>query len=174
MPGHIGAYPTVDIDGGVTLRPTNEGCLMRDVTVPSKFSPTRNRSIEYLWNSLSAFCSVCLEGLTLSLLRRVSLVKSSEIRCPSSRAADTSSDNSATIAITLLNMTDATYALRWYRGTTEINTFANQTTIRVPGRAESTVAAWYTAEVELSLPQVRLEGREEMKENVKIWYQGCD
>ncbi|KAJ9106946.1 hypothetical protein QFC20_003955 [Naganishia adeliensis] len=122
MPGHIGAYPTVDIDGGVTLRPTNEGCLMRDVTVPT----------------------------------------------------DTSSDNSATIAITLLNMTDATYALRWYRGTTEINTFANQTTIRVPGRAESTVAAWYTAEVELSLPQVRLEGREEMKENVKIWYQGCD
>ncbi|KAJ9102493.1 hypothetical protein QFC21_002893 [Naganishia friedmannii] len=30
--GHIGAYQTVDIDGGVTLRPTNEGCLMRDVT----------------------------------------------------------------------------------------------------------------------------------------------
>lgn len=39
--GHIGAYSTVDIDGGVSLRPTNEGCLMRDVTVPSKFVRSR-------------------------------------------------------------------------------------------------------------------------------------
>ncbi|CAG7852682.1 SubName: Full=Uncharacterized protein {ECO:0000313/EMBL:KIM28354.1} [Serendipita indica DSM 11827] len=53
--GHIGAYPTFSMWNGTTYRPTNEGCLMRQVVLPS-------------------FCRPCLEGLWLQLLRRVELI----------------------------------------------------------------------------------------------------
>ncbi|TXT13290.1 hypothetical protein VHUM_00657 [Vanrija humicola] len=50
--GKVGAYPTYDVRGGMTLRPTNEECLMRDVTYPK-------------------FCPVCAHGLREALLRRL-------------------------------------------------------------------------------------------------------
>lgn len=50
--GHIGAFPTVAENGSITLRPTNEGCLMRRVHYPS-------------------FCSVCKAGLRDSLHRKI-------------------------------------------------------------------------------------------------------
>ncbi|KAF8505368.1 IgA peptidase M64-domain-containing protein [Hysterangium stoloniferum] len=53
--GNCGLYPTFSMENTTTYRPTNEQCLMRIVTSPS-------------------FCSVCLEGLWMSLLKRVSLV----------------------------------------------------------------------------------------------------
>jgi hypothetical protein len=111
----------------------------------------------------------------LSLLGRVSLVESSHIDCSTTPSDDNLSDRHATLALNLLNMSDATYAVRWYKGATELYHFANQTTIQLPTSVDSArLPAWYTAKVELSLPQVRLQGREEMKEQVKIWYQGCD
>lgn len=36
-PGHVGAFPTYAEDGTVTLRPTNEGCLMRRVHYPRMY-----------------------------------------------------------------------------------------------------------------------------------------
>ncbi|WVQ96795.1 hypothetical protein IAU59_003902 [Kwoniella sp. CBS 9459] len=50
--GHIGAFPTYSMDGQVTLRPTNEGCLMRKVNHPS-------------------FCTVCARALRKSLEERI-------------------------------------------------------------------------------------------------------
>ncbi|WWC95938.1 hypothetical protein V866_002805 [Kwoniella sp. B9012] len=50
--GHIGAYPTFSIKGHVTLRPTNEECLMRNVTHPR-------------------FCPVCGAGLRRSLEAKI-------------------------------------------------------------------------------------------------------
>jgi hypothetical protein len=84
-------------------------------------------------------------------------------------------DSHTTMALTLLNITDATYDIHWYKGTTALHHFTNQTTLRLPNAAKATtVPEWYTAEVELSLPQIRLKGRKEMREQVKIWFQGCD
>lgn len=54
--GHCGVYPTFSIDNATSYRPTNEQCLMRLVTS-------------------SDFCNVCLEGLWLSLLSRISLIE---------------------------------------------------------------------------------------------------
>ncbi|GMK57375.1 hypothetical protein CspeluHIS016_0402090 [Cutaneotrichosporon spelunceum] len=50
--GFVGAFPTYDDSGGVTLRPTNEDCLMRNVNQPH-------------------FCVVCAHGLRVSLKRRI-------------------------------------------------------------------------------------------------------
>ncbi|KAK8858455.1 hypothetical protein IAR55_002682 [Kwoniella newhampshirensis] len=50
--GFIGAFPTYAMDGSVTLRPTNEECLMRKVNYPS-------------------FCPVCAHGLKTSLETRI-------------------------------------------------------------------------------------------------------
>lgn len=111
----------------------------------------------------------------MSLLGRVSLVESSHIDCSTSQSDDEVSKPHATLALNLLNMSDATYTITWYRGNMELDHFANRTTIHLPTSADTaTLPAWYTANVEMSLPQVRLQGREEMKEQVKIWYQGCD
>ncbi|KAG8821207.1 hypothetical protein FRC18_011411 [Serendipita sp. 400] len=53
--GNIGVYPTFTLWNETTYRPTNEGCLMRQVVLPN-------------------FCKPCTEGLWLQLLKRVDLV----------------------------------------------------------------------------------------------------
>ncbi|BEJ17106.1 hypothetical protein CspHIS471_0605070 [Cutaneotrichosporon sp. HIS471] len=50
--GFVGAFPTYDDSGGVTLRPTNEDCLMRNVNQPH-------------------FCVVCAHGLRASLEKKI-------------------------------------------------------------------------------------------------------
>ncbi|RSH89281.1 hypothetical protein EHS25_002393 [Saitozyma podzolica] len=50
--GFIGAFPTYSMDGRVTLRPTNEECLMRKVNHPT-------------------FCPVCAAALEQSLLGKI-------------------------------------------------------------------------------------------------------
>ncbi|KAJ3552757.1 hypothetical protein NM688_g3983 [Phlebia brevispora] len=54
-PGYYGLYPTFSDANLTTYRPTNEDCLMRIVTTPD-------------------FCNACMEGLWLSLLKRVDLI----------------------------------------------------------------------------------------------------
>jgi hypothetical protein len=55
-PGFVGAFPTYDDKGGVTLRPTNEDCLMRNVNQPH-------------------FCVVCAHGLRESLKKKIARKK---------------------------------------------------------------------------------------------------
>jgi hypothetical protein len=54
---HVSAYATWDIYGRKTFRPTNEGCLMRNMTSPS-------------------FCPVCKEGMWMQFLQRISIIDS--------------------------------------------------------------------------------------------------
>ncbi|KAI0927498.1 hypothetical protein AcV5_008025 [Taiwanofungus camphoratus] len=61
-PGHYGVFPTFSEKNETSYRPTNEDCLMRIVTTPN-------------------FCKVCLEGLWLSLLRRVDLIDDMHAGC---------------------------------------------------------------------------------------------
>lgn len=51
----VSAYPTWDTSRRVTYRPTNAGCLMRNMTH-------------------SEFCSVCKEGMWYQFLQRISLI----------------------------------------------------------------------------------------------------
>jgi len=52
---HISAYPTWSAYGVKTFRPTNAGCLMRNMSHPS-------------------FCNVCQEGMWYQFLQRISLI----------------------------------------------------------------------------------------------------
>ncbi|TCD65504.1 hypothetical protein EIP91_002552 [Steccherinum ochraceum] len=61
-PGHYSLFPTFSETNTTSYRPTNEDCLMRIVTTPN-------------------FCKVCLEGLWLSLLRRVDFIDSISTSC---------------------------------------------------------------------------------------------
>lgn len=65
----VSAYPTYDVRGAMTLRPTNEACLMRAVTYPRKWRGGTGR----LGRSLtlaSEFCPVCAHGLREALIKR--------------------------------------------------------------------------------------------------------
>nr|XP_018262555.1 uncharacterized protein I303_05572 [Kwoniella dejecticola CBS 10117]OBR84713.1 hypothetical protein I303_05572 [Kwoniella dejecticola CBS 10117] len=57
--GHIGAYPTFSMKGRMTLRPTNEQCLMRNVTHPR-------------------FCPVCVDALRESLQSKIARKKTKD------------------------------------------------------------------------------------------------
>jgi len=51
----VSAYPTWDVNRIKTFRPTNAGCLMRNMTHPE-------------------FCPICQEGMWYQFLRRISLI----------------------------------------------------------------------------------------------------
>ncbi|TFY65958.1 hypothetical protein EVG20_g5130 [Dentipellis fragilis] len=61
-PGFYGVFPTFSEKNETSYRPTNEDCLMRLTTTPN-------------------FCSVCVEGLWLSLLSRVDPIDSIQTGC---------------------------------------------------------------------------------------------
>lgn len=58
---YVGLFPTFDESGVKTFRPTNEGCLMRNMQSHS-------------------FCPVCKEGLWINLLKRIDLIDAIEKR----------------------------------------------------------------------------------------------
>jgi hypothetical protein len=62
---YVSAYPTFDIYGRKIFRPTNAGCLMRNMTH-------------------TEFCSVCKEGMWQQFLQRISLIDSVVISPPTS------------------------------------------------------------------------------------------
>jgi hypothetical protein len=57
---HVSAYPTFDYLGRKTFRPTNAGCLMRNMTH-------------------AGFCSVCKEGMWHQFMARISLIDSLQV-----------------------------------------------------------------------------------------------
>ncbi|EKM49714.1 uncharacterized protein PHACADRAFT_154240 [Phanerochaete carnosa HHB-10118-sp] len=69
-PGHYSMYPTFSLENTTTYRPTNEDCLMRQVTTAD-------------------FCSACTEGLWTALLRRVDPIDALTARCTPGAAPGT-------------------------------------------------------------------------------------
>jgi len=57
---HVSAYPTWSVFGSKTFRPTNAGCLMRNMTH-------------------AEFCPVCKEGMWYQFLQRISLIDSVDV-----------------------------------------------------------------------------------------------
>lgn len=57
----VSAYPTFDVNRRLTYRPTNAGCLMRNMTH-------------------NEFCSVCKEGMWYQFLQRISLIGKNTVK----------------------------------------------------------------------------------------------
>ncbi|KAI9199331.1 IgA peptidase M64-domain-containing protein [Polychytrium aggregatum] len=59
---YVSAFPTFDINNRKSFRPTNEGCLMRNMTS-------------------SHFCSVCKEGLWIQFFKQISAIDKVDYTC---------------------------------------------------------------------------------------------
>lgn len=101
----IGAFPTFNDKGIKTYRPTNEGCLMRNMT--------RN-----------SFCSVCVEGLWKSLLNKINLID--EITQISPECLKVNVIPLAHLRNAKSLITGETYTFNWEKKTgNSFNTFTN-------------------------------------------------
>ncbi|GAO49400.1 hypothetical protein SAICODRAFT_100589 [Saitoella complicata NRRL Y-17804] len=133
-PDYIGAFPTFDSRGQKTIRPTNEGCLMRNMSRPT-------------------LCKPCVEGLWRSLMSRVDLIESVKIM--------TSKDE---VSVSLRTMHFGKFRedrnrivgeelkVSWYRDNVRLPQFDDE--FSVSGTSEHMWGNW-AIEVELLTPEVR-------------------
>ncbi|KAH7913957.1 IgA peptidase M64-domain-containing protein [Hygrophoropsis aurantiaca] len=141
---YYGAFPTFDMNNQTSYRPTYEGCLMRSVAYPN-------------------FCKVCLEGLWMSLLKRIDLIDGTRQSCTWQRAPlpDTSAQWRRILELDLVPLaqlrkapvtTNESYGITWFRNGKEIQGSANRIRVVVDD-----VPATYDVEVELVTDEVRLD-----------------
>ncbi|KAF9241078.1 IgA peptidase M64-domain-containing protein [Melanogaster broomeanus] len=130
--GYYSLFPTYNLDNETSYRPTNDDCLMRSVVKPN-------------------FCKVCLEGLWLSLLRRVDLIEDLRSTC--------SGPSSKTIEVVLVKLAQfrelpiksaESYMIQWSKDGQVLERFTNRTTVEL----EST-SGTYRVDVTYSIDEVR-------------------
>ncbi|GBE85076.1 hypothetical protein SCP_0702620 [Sparassis crispa] len=138
-PGYYGAFPTFSERNETTYRPTNEDCLMRVVTTPN-------------------FCKVCIEGLWLSLLKRVDLIDSLNAGCKLEEGRW-----KRTLGLDLVPLAqfreeavevEESYTITWAKNGDILATFANQTRIEVD---DADALGTYTVDVQFTTPEVRVD-----------------
>ncbi|KAK1227749.1 hypothetical protein PQX77_009220 [Marasmius sp. AFHP31] len=135
-PGYYGVFPTYSESNETSYRPTNEDCLMRIVTTPN-------------------FCKVCLEGLWLALLKRLSLIDTIVIRCDG--------DNTA-LEATFIPLAEyrpeadriegEEYTVTWSKDGEVLSDFTNKTKVVFPPER---ALGRYKLEVGLVTPEVVLD-----------------
>ncbi|OSX57195.1 hypothetical protein POSPLADRAFT_1050237 [Postia placenta MAD-698-R-SB12] len=149
-PGHYGVFPTFSNKNQTSYRPTNEDCLMRIVTTPN-------------------FCKVCLEGLWLSLLRRVDLIDSFRVGC-----VETTSDTPSpapdakkwkrTLEVDLVPLAqfreegidgDESYTITWLKDREVLEAFTNKTRVEVDDN--ELALGSYIVDVQFTTPEVRVD-----------------
>ncbi|PCH40428.1 hypothetical protein WOLCODRAFT_150474 [Wolfiporia cocos MD-104 SS10] len=151
-PGHYGVYPTFSDKNETSYRPTNEDCLMRIVTTPN-------------------FCSVCLEGLWLSLFNRVDPIDGIRTDCVAGNAdrnhATGSSANTVawkrTLDLDLVPLaqfrTDAvsveeSYTITWVKDGEALEEFTNKTHLELD---HAVALGTYMVDVQFTTAEVRVD-----------------
>ncbi|KAH6911531.1 IgA peptidase M64-domain-containing protein [Coprinopsis sp. MPI-PUGE-AT-0042] len=130
---YIGLYPTFSSSNRTTYRPTNENCLMRNMTHPN-------------------FCSVCKEGLWLSLLKRVSLIDSVAESCSTQGTKILEAKLLPLAQFRQTPLAQELYTVTWKRNGQVLSNFANLTQIEITTQ----VTGNYTVDVQLHTDEVRL------------------
>ncbi|KAF9316010.1 hypothetical protein BG003_002422 [Podila horticola] len=139
----ISAYPTYDIIGRKTWRPSNEFCLMRNMTS-------------------THFCSVCKEGLWHRLLSKASLLDEIQVECDENAQGEGVFDLSAKL-IPLGQFREhqskrsqgEIYETRWFRNGAHQAEYDNHVKIQVPGSEEGI----WEFKTEFKTPEVRKDPR---------------
>ncbi|KAG9315682.1 IgA peptidase M64-domain-containing protein [Chiua virens] len=133
-PGYYGLFSTYDLDNATSYRPTNDDCLMRTVARPN-------------------FCSVCLEGLWFSLLKRVDLIDDLRVTC--------SGASRYMVALELVALAQLreqpieraeSYTISWTKDGRVLDAFANRTRVELDD-AEGT----YRVDIIYAIDEVRLD-----------------
>ncbi|KAG9124091.1 hypothetical protein FRC07_012863 [Ceratobasidium sp. 392] len=143
----------------VSYRPTNEGCLMRQVAQPD-------------------FCAVCTEALWLQLLARVSLIDEVVI---SSSCSPEESEAHTTIDISLVPLAHLrspvgaayilrkgvreAYHVRWFSNGTEINAWRNLTRLDL----DCETKAIYEVEVTFESSEIRKDEKGRTTDKREVW-----
>ncbi|KAG5353892.1 hypothetical protein C0989_000135 [Termitomyces sp. Mn162] len=114
------------LEFGTEDEPTNDDCLMRLVTTPD-------------------FCKVCIEGLWLSLLRRVNLIDGINEGCEQGASRSSESSTSGWIKIFDLKLVplaqfrepqsrvNESYTIKWWKDHKLLTEFTNQTRLIING-----------------------------------------
>lgn len=132
--GHYSMFPTFSMDNKTSYRPTNDDCLMRSVIKPN-------------------FCKVCLEGLWLSLLKRIDLIDNLRIMC--------GRDRHRTFEVDLVPLADfrehpvsseESYSIAWSKDGEVLPQFANMTHVDVSDKVGT-----YRVDVQFSTEEVRVD-----------------
>jgi hypothetical protein len=122
------------LDNQTTYRPTNEDCLMRQVTTPN-------------------FCKACLEGLWLALLRNISLIDAVEESCSPAGVLTTLTLRLVPLAqfrAAAVQGLNESYSVTWTKDGRALEDLANKTEVEVgPGR--------YVVEVKYTTSEVRVD-----------------
>ncbi|TFK39079.1 IgA peptidase M64-domain-containing protein [Crucibulum laeve] len=145
-PGYYSLFPTYSDTNETSFRPTNEDCLMRVVTSPN-------------------FCSVCTEGLWLSLLKRVDLIDNVTENCEWRSDPHSGGIWIKTINLHLLPLaqlrtdtasikSEESYTITWKRAGIVMNEFTNRTRLEID---DGHALGRYTISVQFTTDEVRLE-----------------
>ncbi|GLB38192.1 putative igA Peptidase M64 [Lyophyllum shimeji] len=152
-PGNYGVYPTFSEKNETSYRPTNEDCLMRIVTSPN-------------------FCKVCIEGLWLSLLKRVSLIDDVKEGCEQGISSDGSAVWVKTIDVQLVplaqfreaRVSHESYTIKWWKDRKLLEEFADKTRVEIPA---SDAPGIYSIGVTLTTDEVRVDKDKLLSAGVK-------
>lgn len=139
----ISAYPTYDIRGRKTWRPSNEFCLMRNMTS-------------------THFCSVCKEGLWHRLLSKASLLDEIQVDCGEDVHGENVFDLSAKLIPLGQFREDQSkrsqgeiYETRWFKNGAHQAEYDNRVNIQVSGSEEGI----WEFKTEFKTPEVRKDPR---------------
>ncbi|KAL7748205.1 hypothetical protein RI367_006391 [Sorochytrium milnesiophthora] len=138
---YFSAYPTYDINGHVTYRPTNEFCLMRNV-------------------HSNELCSVCLESLWLHFLARMTLIDSLTVT-PTPNATGRFDIQLALVPLahhrshSPHSFPGEEYAIRWYCGTVEVKAWRNLEAIAGYAVPAAHLDDEFTVSVQFKTPHIR-------------------
>lgn len=133
MPIALSSY---DLDNRTSYRPTNDDCLMRSVVKPN-------------------FCNICLEGLWLSLLRRVDLIEDLRVTCsgPSSHVVEVNLVRLAQLRAEPIESVES-YTIEWTRNERVLDEFTNLTNVEL-----SSGDGTYRVDVTYAIDEVRSDPR---------------
>ncbi|KAG6879333.1 hypothetical protein C0992_003467 [Termitomyces sp. T32_za158] len=141
------SLPSFSEDNQTTYRPTNDDCLMRSVTTPD-------------------FCKVCIEGLWLSLLRRVNLIDGIQEGCEQRALEANESFTSTwtrTLDLTLVPLAQfrerqtrakESYIIEWRKDRKLLSVFTNQTRLVLN---DLEAIGTYSINVTFATDEVRLD-----------------
>ncbi|ORY07472.1 hypothetical protein K493DRAFT_149716, partial [Basidiobolus meristosporus CBS 931.73] len=133
---YINAYPTFDYKKRKTYRPTNERCLMRDM-------------------SSEQFCAPCKEGLWAKFLARVSLID--ELKATPTPNGKQIEINLTPIRLAHLRekrINNEKYTLTWYKNGKKQREYSNKYKFTLP--KQKATGEW-TAELHFSTTEVRAD-----------------
>ncbi|KAI5829045.1 hypothetical protein K523DRAFT_373203 [Schizophyllum commune Tattone D] len=138
-PGYYGLFPSYTDTNHTAYRPTNDDCVMRQVTTPN-------------------YCNVCLEGMWNNLLSEISLIDNVTESCSGSTKTLTASLVPLAYLRTEPVSAEESLTIAWTKDGIAIADANNQTSISLDG---NDVVGVYTVSVEYATSEVRTRDKEE-------------